>query len=100
MYGSSGSGMGSIHAPNSRVRSRVGAGKGSGRGVVKGIWVQMYDVIKTTVNTICIISDCMCDGVVNVTIKMSPYTSGQVDPGRTGTRAGRSERLCETRCST
>ena len=75
MYGSSGSGLDSRQAPNSRVRSRVGAGKGKGRGVVKGTWVQMYEVIKTTLNTICNTSDCMCDGVVNITIKMSLYTS-------------------------
>ena len=60
----------------------------------------MYEVIKATFNTICITSDCLCGGVVNTTIKMSPYTSSQVDPGRTGTRAGRSERLCETKLST
>ena len=62
--------------------------------------MHLHEVIKAFSNTVCNTSDCMCDGVVNITIKMSLYTSSQVGPGPTGTRAGRSERLCETRCST
>ena len=65
----------------------------------EGAWVHLHEVINAFSNTICNTSDCMCDGVVNITIKMSLYTSSQVGPGRTGTRAGRSERLCETKLS-